>query len=165
MKLRSLCFALYVCTASAQAQDLSKQFPVKDAPAKRGAQRQKKKKLPPQAQSALKTPFPDVKLSTLKGAISATDLTAANRAVGKKVSVVGTVNKVFVPGGGSIVLLNFAKDYKSAVVGAIKAKDFRNFPVLAILTGKKVAISGKMISYKGHPEVELSEPGSIKIVK
>lgn len=164
MKFQPICLALFLFASAAQAQDLSKQFPVKDAPAS-SSKRKPRKKVAPQATVALKTPFPTVGGSSIKGAISATDLTTAIKAVGKTVTVVGVVDKVFVPGGGSIVLLNFAKDYKKAVVGAVKKKDFGAFPVLASLKGKKVVISGKMISYKGQPEVELTKPGAIKIVK
>ncbi|RYG68123.1 hypothetical protein EON80_12295 [bacterium] len=168
MKFFPLSLALLFSFGSVQAQDLSKQFPVKDAPRQKGSGAQKKKKkskYPPQTQFALKTPFPTVGASVLKGAIPATNLVAAKAAVGKNAVVVGTVSQSFVVGGGTIVLLNFAKDYKTAVVGAIKKESFGNFPSLATLTGKKVAISGKVVLYKGHPEVELTARNAIKLVK
>ena len=78
---------------------------------------------------------------------------------------VGVVDKVFAPKGSNIVLLNFAKNYKSAVMGAVKVKNFGAFPDLAQLKGKKVTMTGKVVIFKGAPEVELEKAGAIKLVK
>ena len=144
----------------ASAQDLLKQFPVKGGsprplrPGRRG-----------QAKVAAKSTFPIAKASDLKGAVPATNLAAAKKLVGKTATFVGTVSDVYAPKSGSIVLLNFAKNYKTAVVGAVKARDFGKFPVLTTLKGKKVALKGKVINFKGSPEVELTGAGAIRLVK
>jgi hypothetical protein len=168
MNIRYVLFALVVgASASAsivQAQDLTKQFPVKGA-ASGATKKAPRKKRPNQSQLALKTPFPTISSSQIKGAVLATDLAGAKKMEGKNATIVGTVTNVFTPGGGSVVLLNFASDYKKAVVGAIKAPDFGKFSNIYTLNGKKVAFMGKMVIYKGHPEVELKTPGAIKLVK
>ena len=164
MKLRFL----LVCAALApfstlHAQDLNKQFPVK--PPKAGSSNAKKPAGPPQSKVAAKGAFPTVKAADTKGAKPATDLAGAKKLVGKTVTFVGTVDRVFVIKGNGVVLLNFAKNYKNAVVGAVNAKNFGAFPDLNQLKGKKVTITGKVVIYKGAPEVELEKAGAIKIVK
>jgi hypothetical protein len=163
--LLALTLSASVAATSVQAQDLTKQFPVQGAGSGGATKKTPRKKRPSQAQLAQKSSFPSIASSQIKGAVSATDLAGAKKAEGKNATVVGTVTKVFAPGSGSIVLLNFAADYKKAVVGAIKASDFSKFPDLAALKGKKVALMGKMVIYKGSPEIELTTAGAIKLVK
>ncbi|MBW3638131.1 MAG: hypothetical protein KY445_16930 [Armatimonadetes bacterium] len=154
--------ALSFCIASAaHAKDLLQQFPVKPAPAKAGARAAG----PSQSKVALKGAFPVVASKQLQGAVAATDLAAARKLVGKNALFVGVVNRVFAPRSGSIVLLNFAPNYKMALVGAVKAADFKKFPPLQSLQNQKVALSGKVISYKGRPEIELTSAGAIRVVK
>lgn len=156
----SILFAISLFAAStAHSKDLLQQFPVKNAPAKaRGAGQQ-------QSKVALKTAFPTVASSQLGGAIAATNLAAAKNSVGKDALFVGVVTQVFVPKSGSVVLLNFASNYKNALVGVVKAADYRKFPPLQSLKNKKVALRGKVISYKGRPEIELTNAGAIRVVK
>ena len=74
------------------------------------------------------------------------------------------MTKVYQPKGNSRVLLNFAKDYRKAVVGMVEAADFSKFPDLTTLEGKKVLITGKVSDFKGQPEVHLTTLTSIKLV-
>lgn len=99
------------------------------------------------------------------GATKADDLAAAKKQVGKSAAFVGNVAKVFTLKSNSIVLLNFAKDYKTALVGAVKAEDFAKFPDLKTLEGKRVLLTGKVIDFKGQPEVELTSPDGIKVIR
>ncbi len=139
------------------APDLLQQFPVETAPVKkRGAA---------QSQVALKGAFPGVAKSALKGAIDAKNLTLAMKTVGKVAVFSGTVVKVYAPKSGAMVLLNFDKNYKNALVGSVKARDFRRFPDLNSLEGQRVALRGKVVLYKGAPEIELSQSGAIRLVK
>jgi DNA/RNA endonuclease YhcR with UshA esterase domain len=75
------------------------------------------------------------------------------------------VEKVFTPAGNTVVLLNFAKNYKTALIGKIEAEHFAVFPDLTTLKGKKVLLSGKVVDYKGQPEIELTTLDSIRIVE
>ncbi len=144
---------------SLHAQNLATQFPVKP-PAKA-----RKPAGPPQSKVAAKGAFPFVKAAAVKGAKPATDLAGAKKLVGKTVTFVGTVDRIFAPKGNSMVLLNFAKDYKKALVGIVTVKNFGAFPDLRLLRGKKVTVTGKVVIYKGAPEVELVKAGAIKLVK
>ncbi len=161
MKISFLLGLSFCLASAAQAKDLLKQFPVKPTPAKAGARAAG----PSQSRLALKGAFPVVASKQLQGAVAATNLAAAKKLVGKNALFVGVVTQVFAPRSGSIVLLNFAPDYKTALVGAVKAADFKKFPPLQSLQNKKVALRGKVISYKGRPEIELTGAGAIRMVK
>jgi hypothetical protein len=101
----------------------------------------------------------------VKKATPASDLGAAKAAVGKPGAFVGVVERVFSPASNSVVLLNFAQDYRKAVVGQVRAADFGKFPDLKKLEKKRVLISGKVTEYKDRPQVELTTPASIKIIE
>ena len=150
--------------ASLHAQDLLNQFPVQ--PPGKSAKPDKAKRAP-QSKVAAKGEFPTIKSTdaAVKSARPASDLAGAKKLVGKEVKIIGTVAKVYAPQSNTLVLLNFAKNYKTAVIGAVKAEHFAKFPDLNKLAGKKVLLSGKMISFKGAPEVELTKVGAIRVVK
>lgn len=101
----------------------------------------------------------------VKSATKATDLNAAKKTVSKTAAFSGTVAKVFTPKGNGLVLLNFANDYKTAIIGVVDDSDFAKFPDLQTLVGKKVWVSGKVENYKGQPEVRLNSPDAIKIIQ
>ena len=162
MKRALLLLGGLLAIVPAHAQKLTGQFPVKPgkAPGKSA-----KPAGPPQSARAAKGAFPVVKATAIKGAVVATDLAAARKLSGKTATFVGVVDKVYAPKSNGVVLLNFAKNYKTALVGAVQAKDFAAFPNLAQLKGKRVAVSGKVVIFKGAPEVMLEKAGAIKIVK
>ena len=154
-----ICGALAPLSAL-HAQNLAGQFPVKSGTAKPA-----KPAGPSQSKVAAKGAFPTVKAAAIKGAKPATDLAGAKKLVGKTATFVGTVDKVFETKSHGVVLLNFAKNYKSALIGAVDAKHFAAFPDLAQLKGKKITVTGKVVIFNGAPEVELEKAGAIKIVK
>lgn len=126
-----------------------------------------KSKSKPQEMMAASGAFPVVKMGDpkVKSALFSSDLVKARKLIGKTVSVVGTVDKVYLPKSNGVVLLNFAKDYKAALVGAVMSKDFGKFPPLTALQGKKIVMTGKLILFKGAPEVQLDKAGAIAMVK
>ena len=126
-----------------------------------------KPKPPSQAQLARKGSFAVVAAGdgSVKGALSATDLKKAKTKVNQTATFSGKVTDIFAPKNAKRVLLDFAKNYKTAVIGLVDAKSFKTFPDLKQLKGKKVVISGKVILYKEQLQVELTSPGAIKIVK
>lgn len=109
--------------------------------------------------------FPSVSKAQLTGALDARNLALLNKSVGKTALCIGVVDKVYAPKNGAMVLLNMAPNYKTALVGMVRARDFRQFPNLQLLKGKRVALRGKIVSYRGKPEIELTAPGAIQIVK
>lgn len=100
----------------------------------------------------------------VKAAKRAEDLDAAKNLVEKTASFIGTVDRIFVPPGNGLVLINFAKNFRNAVVGVVRAPDYAKFPNLNALKGKKVLITGKVTDHKGRPQVELTQLESIKLV-
>jgi hypothetical protein len=95
----------------------------------------------------------------------AKDLAGAGKLIGKRSAFRGTVAKVFAPRSGNLVILNFAADYKTAITGVVKQEDFARFPDLQALQGREVLLSGPVVDYQGRPEVVLSRPEQVKIVK
>jgi micrococcal nuclease len=75
------------------------------------------------------------------------------------------VTKAFTPRSGGIVILNFDDDYKSAMTAVLKKSDFSKFPDVSQLVGKEVVVSGKFMDFKGSPEIELSDPKQVAVVK
>ena len=89
----------------------------------------------------------------------------AEKLIGKAGSFKGTVSKAFTPRNGGLVILNFDDDYKSAMTAVLKKSDFAKFPDLSELVGKEVVVSGKFMDFKGSPEIELSDPKQVALVK
>ena len=80
--------------------------------------------------------------ASVKAAIPATNLTKAKTKLNKTGMFVGVVTDVFAPKNGKRVLLDFAPDYKKAVIGFVDAKSFKTFPDLKQLK-KKTGYSGE----------------------
>ncbi len=90
------------------------------------------------------------------GAIDAHDKTAAGKMIGKDGAFKGKVAKLFSPRGGSVLILNFDDDYKTALTAVLKKADFSKFPDLSQLEGKEIVVSGKFSDYKDSPQIVLS---------
>jgi hypothetical protein len=103
--------------------------------------------------------------AAVKNALKADDLTTAKKHIDKTATFTGTVVKVFAPSSNSVVLLNFAKNYREAVSGVVYARSFAKFPDLSKLEGKKVLVTGKVIDFHDQTEVELADAAAIKIIK
>ena len=99
------------------------------------------------------------------GAIDAHDLSKASKMVGQDGAFRGKVAKLYTSRTGSVVSLNFDEDYKSALTAVVKASDFSKFPDLSQLEGKHVVISGTFSEFKGNPQILLTDPKQISIVK
>lgn len=163
MKISVTLIACLAISASAHAAPtLLQQFPVKAAPKTASKTRMRGAA---QSKVALKSAFPTAPKASLKGALDVKNLAAAAKSVGKVALFSGVVERVYAPKSGAFVLLNFAKDYKTALVGSVRAKDFRVFPDLQNLKGKRVALRGKVVLYQGLPEIELMNAGAIRLVK
>ncbi len=122
----------------------------------------------PQSEVASK----EVKFATVKAdvedvkrALEAKDLEGAKKLVGKEGAFTGTVSRVFSPDTHSVVILNFAKNYREALTAPVRGRDFSKFPDLKKLEGKKVLISGKFQEYQGRTEILLTSPKQVKIIE
>ena len=122
---------------------------------------------PSQAQVGRKGAFATIGAgdASVKGAASATDLKKAHLKLNQTGTFVGVVTDIYLPKNGKRVLLDFAPDYKKAVIGLVDAKNFKNFPDLKQLKKKRVLISGKVILFKEQIQVELASPTAIHVVK
>ena len=119
-----------------------------------------------QSTVALKQPFASVAAtdSTVTSALAPGDAAKAEKLVGKKAALVGTVTKVYSPGDHGIVFLDFDKDYHNDIAVVAQPPDYAKLPDLKQLEGKKVLISGPVIDYKGRPEFKLTAAEQIKLV-
>lgn len=122
----------------------------------------------PQSVVASKTvTFTTVKVAdpSVKKSISANDIDAVKKKMDKDVTIRGTVRQLFSPKSNSIVVLNFANDYWTAATVMVRARNYDKFPDLQTLKDKKVLITGRVTDYNEKPQIEVSEPGQIKIIK
>jgi hypothetical protein len=102
----------------------------------------------------------------VKGALAATDLAGAQKMIGKAGAFQGTVTQVYSPQDHPIMILDFAKDYKTALTAFVGPTDAGKFAGLAAtVQGKQVLISGTFVVYKGRPEIVLTSPCQIKLVR
>jgi hypothetical protein len=121
----------------------------------------------PQSEMAGKVAFATIPATSpdLKKALDSHDLAAAKKLVGHAGAIQGTVAKVFTPSSNALVILNFDKVYKKALVAVVKAEDFARFPNLETLKDKHVLVHGKFVDYNGTPELSLTDASQVKIVK
>ena len=127
-----------------------------------------KKHFEPQSEIASKTAkFATIVNSSpaVKKATPATDRATVEKAVGKNVQIVGTVAGIYKPKSNSVVILNFAKDYKSAVSAVLQASNAAKFPDMDSLKGKKILVEGTVSTYHDAPEILLDTPTQVKIIK
>ena len=126
-----------------------------------------RKSLPAQASVARGAALAAVPASSpaVSRALDARKLDAARKMVGKATAFTGTVTKVFSSKGNSVTMLNFAPNYRAAIVAVVRPAAYARFPNLQTLTGKRVWLSGKVVLYKGRPEIELLSPSQIKLVR
>jgi hypothetical protein len=135
------------------------------------AQREKpnetQKEPPAQASVAVKKSFATIsaKDPAVAKATDAKDLAAVKKLVNKEASLKGTVVKVFTARGNSIVILNFAKNYKEAASVVLKPEHYAKFPNMETLKDKTVLVTGKVILFREQPEIELTKPEQVKVVQ
>jgi len=131
------------------------------------AQKEKAENKPQSAVAAKDKTFATIAESSaeVKKAVKASDLPAAKKMIGKSGAFTGTVVKVYSTKNNSIVILNFAEKYWTALTAPLKPASYKKFPDLKVLEGKKVLISGKFILYDEKVEIELTDPAQVKIVK
>lgn len=122
----------------------------------------------PQSEVATKGSFTTIAVSSpeVKNALDAKDLAGGKKKGEAKAdgAFQGTVSEVFAPKSNSVVILNFAPKYKEAMTAAVQGKNFKKFPDLKSLKGKRVLISGKFAIYRDAPEILLTDPAQIKII-
>jgi hypothetical protein len=100
-----------------------------------------------------------------KGALDAHELAGALKLVGKDGAFKGTITKLYEERDGDMVVLDFDPNYRTALTAALKNPDFPKFPDVKTLQGKEVVVSGRFVDFHGKAQIELTDPGQIKLVK
>ncbi len=120
-----------------------------------------------QAELAAKTDFATVAASdaAVTKAAEARDLAAVRKLLGKEGAFQGTVARVFTSEGSGILILHFHQNAREAVTAVLKPPAYAKFPDMKTLQGKRVLVRGRFAEFRGQVEVELTEPGQVKIVR
>jgi hypothetical protein len=93
------------------------------------------------------------------------DLDGAHKALGETGSFKGSVTQLFEQRDGDLVILDFDKNYRTGLTAVVRNADFAKFPDLKALEGKEIVVSGKFTDYQGRAQIELTDPGQIKLVR
>ena len=84
--------------------------------------------------------------------------------IGTNAVVVGKVAEVHK--SDKAISLNFEEKFPNHVFTAVVfAKNFSSFTNLDALTGKTVEVSGKVVEYRGKPEIILSTKGQLQVLQ
>ena len=122
------------------------------------------------------SPFPVVHSKTAKfshipatdgmvaTALSAENLDQGKNLVGKPVTILGHVVKIFIPNGNPVILINFAQKHNNAFSVVIEPKDYEKFPDPEELVGKQVLVQGVPIVFKNQLEVKAESIDQLRIV-
>src|SRR5262249_11629616 len=100
-----------------------------------------------------------------KNALDAHDLAGALKLVGNEGAFKGTVSKLYEERDGDIAILDFDPNYRTALTAVLRNASFPKFPDMKALEGKEIVVSGKFVDYRGNAQIELTDPGQIKLVK
>lgn len=103
--------------------------------------------------------------AAVKVALPAADLKTAAGLAGKERTFRGRVNRLFKSKSGSVSILNFAADYRKAIVAVVYRKDHARFPPLDKLVGRDILVRGKISLYEGRPQVVLTDPGQVSLIE
>ncbi len=122
---------------------------------------------PSQASVAAKSAFGTItaKDADAAHALDAKDIAGAQKLIGKSGAFRGTVAEVYSPRSNGVVLVNFAKNHDDALTAVLMHDDYARFPDMQTLTGKQVLVSGTFTAYKGRPEIILTAPSQVHVVR
>lgn len=98
-------------------------------------------------------------------ALEAHSLADAQKQVGKAGAFQGTVSQVYSPDDHDIVILDFDKKYKTALTAVVMPADYAKFPDLSTLQGKRILVSGTWSAPKGKPQMTLTSPAQLKVIR
>ena len=96
--------------------------------------------------------------------VKSTPAVDAKKMIGTNAVVVGKVADVHK--STKAIQLNFGDKFPDQDFTAVVfAKNFTLFTNLESLTGKTVEVSGKVVEYKGKPEIILTNKGQLKVLQ
>ena len=102
--------------------------------------------------------------------LDAGDLKELGKHVGTVRAVRGTVAATFAPRGGSVLILNFAENYRSAMTAPVFKADFDKWPggadaIETAYEGKTLLIRGLVTEYRGAAQIKIAHPGQILVIE
>lgn len=100
-----------------------------------------------------------------KSALDAHALDRALKQVDKDGAFKGTVSAIYEPRSGGLAIINFDKNYRTALTALLKGGEFAKFPDLKTLVGKDVLVMGTFISFQDRAEIVLTNAAQIKLVE
>jgi len=90
-------------------------------------------------------------------------ITEAPKKLGSTVCITGKVLNVKKSDSGAAWFLNFCEDYKSCPFSAVVfTKDLRDVGDVRMLAGKTIEVHGKVLEYKGVPEIIIRDARQLK---
>jgi hypothetical protein len=98
-------------------------------------------------------------------ALDAHNLSGGLKLVNTEGAFTGTVARVFQPRSGTLAILNFDDNYRTAMTAIVRSNHFARFPDLKLLVGKAVLVSGKFSNYHDAAEIVLTNVVQIKVVE
>jgi hypothetical protein len=93
------------------------------------------------------------------------DLEGAHTVLGQAGAFKGTVTQLFEERDGDLAILDFDRNFRTAMTAIVRNPDFPKFPDLKALEGKEIVVSGKFTEYQGRAQIELTDPEQIKVVR
>ena len=122
------------------------------------------KATPDQSAVAAKKSFAVATAAAAKGALDAKDMSGAQKLTGKTGAFQGTVSAVYAPKSHTVVILNFDPNYRQAMTAVVRPAAYAKLPDLAALKGRHILVRGKFESYKGKPEIEITDMSQVKLL-
>lgn len=90
-------------------------------------------------------------------------ITEAPQKLGSTLCITGKVLSVERSPSGSVWFLNFCEDYSKCPFSAVVfTKDLRDVGDVRMLAGRTVEIHGKLLQYKGRPEIIIRDARQLK---
>jgi len=103
-------------------------------------------------------------------AIAASEIAQLSDLDGKDVAILGKVHSVYIPKSGSLVILNMGDDFKTCSKVIIEDRSFQRWnrsakEIGALYEGKTLVCEGLVGLFKNLPQVKVSEPTQLRVVK
>ena len=102
--------------------------------------------------------------------VDAKDLRGLGRRVGEVAALRGTCTAVYVPRNGSVAILNFDRNFRSAATVPIFKDHFEKWPggaaaIEKAYKGKPLLVRGLVTEYRGVAQIKAAHPAQIQIVE
>ena len=102
-------------------------------------------------------------------AVDAKKVKDLGRRVGEVAAMRGVCTGAFVPRGGSVVILNFAKNYRNAATAPVFKDHFEKWPggakaIEKAYVGKDLLVRGLVTEYRGAAQIKIAHPAQVLVV-